>query len=50
MTTTPYGAWPSPLSAAQVAAGSVVPSWPRLVGDEVWWSQMRPAEGGRVVV
>ena len=50
MTTTPYGAWPSPLSAAQVAAGSVVLSWPRLVGDEVWWSQMRPAEGGRVVV
>ena len=50
MTTTPYGAWPSPLSAAQVAAGSVVPSWPQLVGDEVWWSQMRPAEGGRVVV
>jgi len=50
MTTTPYGAWPSPLSAAQVAAGSVALSWPRLVGDEVWWSQMRPAEGGRVVI
>ena len=50
MTTTSYGAWPSPLSAAQVAAGSVVLSWPRLVGAEVWWSQMRPTEGGRVVV
>ena len=59
MTTTSYGAWSSPLSAAHVAAGSVVLSWPRFVGDasdsgdagaEVWWSEMRPAEGGRVVV
>ncbi len=50
MTTTSYGAWPSPLSADHVAAGSVSLSWPRLVGAEVWWSEMRPAEGGRNVV
>ena len=50
MTTTPYGAWPSPLSAAHVAEASVGLSWPRLVGDEVWWSEARPAEGGRNVV
>lgn len=48
--TTPYGAWPSPLSAAQVAAGSVRLAWPRLVGDEVWWTEGRPAEAGRNTV
>ena len=50
MTPTPCGAWPSPLSAAAVAAGTVRLSWPRLVGDEVWWTESRPAEGGRNVV
>lgn len=34
MTATPCGAWPSPLSAAAVAAGGVGLEWPRLVGDE----------------
>ncbi|MBC7373154.1 MAG: S9 family peptidase, partial [Frankiales bacterium] len=50
MTTTPYGAWTSPLSAADVAAGTVTLSWPRLVGDEVWWVEGRPVEDGRNVV
>ena len=50
MTITPYGAWTSPLSAADVAAGTVTLSWPRLVGDEVWWVEGRPAENGRNVV
>ena len=47
---TPYGSWPSPLSAAAVAAGGVSLSWPLLVGDEVWWTEGRPAEAGRYVV
>jgi dipeptidyl aminopeptidase/acylaminoacyl peptidase len=49
-TSTPYGAWPSPLAAADVAAGQVRVGWPRLVGDEVWWQESRPAEGGRTTV
>jgi dienelactone hydrolase len=48
--TTPFGAWPSPLSAADVTAGAISLAWPRLVGDEVWWTEGRPAEGGRNVV
>ena len=48
--TTPYGAWPSPLTAAVVTAGTVALSWPTLVGNEVWWTEGRPAEGGRSVV
>src|SRR6476469_6328575 len=50
MTAIPCGAWPSPLSAAAVAAGSIDLEWPRLVGDEVWWAEGRPDEGGRYVV
>ncbi|HEY6747595.1 MAG TPA: prolyl oligopeptidase family serine peptidase [Mycobacteriales bacterium] len=51
--TAPYGAWPSLISAAEVAAGGVrlsgpVPGGP--AGDEVWWAEARPADGGRVVV
>jgi dipeptidyl aminopeptidase/acylaminoacyl peptidase len=46
----PYGAWPSPLTAADVARGGIRLTAPRLVGTEVWWSEGRPAEGGRSVV
>lgn len=48
--TAPFGAWACPLSAADVAAGTVTLAWPQLVGDEVWWSEGRPAEDGREVV
>jgi dipeptidyl aminopeptidase/acylaminoacyl peptidase len=48
--TTAYGGWPSPLAAADVAAGTVGLAWPRLVDGEVWWQESRPAEGGRNVV
>ncbi len=47
---TPHGAWPSPLSAADVTAGTVRLSSPQIVGDEVWWTEGRPAEQGRNVV
>lgn len=46
----PYGAWPSPITAADVARGEVRLSAPRLVGDEVWWVEGRPEESGRSVV
>ncbi len=49
-TSTPCGAWTSPLTAADVAAGSVRLSWPRLVGGQVWWLEGRPDEGGRTVL
>ena len=51
----PYGEWVSPISAADVATGGVSLSYPQLVrsdgGDlEVWWSEGRPTEGGRLAV
>jgi dipeptidyl aminopeptidase/acylaminoacyl peptidase len=52
---TPYGAWPSPISAADVAGG-VRPAFPQLVPTtdgappEVWWTEGRAAQSGRQVV
>lgn len=48
--TLPYGTWPSPISAADLASASTRVAYPQLVGDEVWWLEARPAEAGRVVV
>ena len=46
----PYGTWKSPISAADVARGKVMVSFPSIAGDEVWWQESRPAEDGRVTV
>lgn len=46
----PFGAWPSPITAADVASGSRQLLDPVLVGEEVWWSEARPEEDGRRTV
>ena len=43
----PYGTWTSPITAADVAAGSHPVYGARRVGGEVWWLELRGAEGGR---
>ncbi|WP_129843183.1 LpqB family beta-propeller domain-containing protein [Streptomyces sp. RFCAC02] len=43
----PYGSWPSPIDAAMVAAHDGKPEYLGAVGDELWWTAPRPAEGGR---
>ncbi|MFE2261405.1 S9 family peptidase [Streptomyces griseosporeus] len=45
--TLPYGAWPSPIDAALAAAHDGHPEYVGFVGDEAWWTEPRPAEGGR---
>lgn len=53
-TVAPYGAWPSPISAADVAKAGIWLQGAAIVGEpgaaETWWSEARPAEGGRQVV
>jgi dipeptidyl aminopeptidase/acylaminoacyl peptidase len=44
------GAWPSPISAADAVRGRRALSACAFAGDEVWWSEGRPDEGGRVVI
>lgn len=46
----PYGSWPSPFSAASVAASSPRIEGARFVGAEIWWGESVPAEKGRVTV
>ncbi len=50
----PHGSWPSPLTAEVIAAGGVGLGGPAVrpgpSGDEIWWSELRPAEAGRVVL
>ncbi|MHC3468834.1 prolyl oligopeptidase family serine peptidase [Streptomyces sp. 7R007] len=47
MQTLPYGSWPSPIDAALAAARDGQPEYVDFVGDEAWWTEPRPAEGGR---
>ncbi|MEU6885842.1 prolyl oligopeptidase family serine peptidase [Streptomyces viridosporus] len=42
-----YGEWPSPIDAATAAAHDGSPEYAGFVGNEVWWTEPRPAEGGR---
>lgn len=46
----PHGAWPSPLTAAMVAAQGVRLSGAAVDGDDIYWIEGRPAEGGRNVL
>ena len=43
----PYGTWVSPLSAADVAAGGLRLGGVSLDGDDIYWLEGRPQEGGR---
>lgn len=48
--TLPFGSWPSPISAQDVAAGSHPVDAGRYIGDEIWWLERMPAERGRSAV
>ncbi|MFF1643663.1 prolyl oligopeptidase family serine peptidase [Streptomyces sp. NPDC058246] len=47
MQSLPYGSWPSPIDAALAAAHDGHPEFVGFVGDEAWWTEPRPTEGGR---
>jgi dipeptidyl aminopeptidase/acylaminoacyl peptidase len=49
----PHGAWPSPITpelivSAAVSLGEVWVEDPRADDSPVWWSELRPEEGGRI--
>jgi dipeptidyl aminopeptidase/acylaminoacyl peptidase len=46
----PYGSWRSPITAASIARGGVGLTGLALSGPNVFWSELRPSEGGRTVV
>jgi dipeptidyl aminopeptidase/acylaminoacyl peptidase len=46
----PYGAWPSPISAAMLVEGAARIDDVVADAGSIFWSESRPAEGGRVVI
>ncbi|WP_144873593.1 prolyl oligopeptidase family serine peptidase [Microbacterium sp. 1.5R] len=46
----PHGSWPSPFTAAAIAASSPRIDGAQFVGADVWWGESVPEEGGRVTV
>jgi dipeptidyl aminopeptidase/acylaminoacyl peptidase len=46
----PYGSWTSPITAERLARGSVGLGQIVLDGGDIYWSELRPAEGGRQVI
>jgi len=46
----PFGSWTSPITAASVAEGGVSLGGVAVSGDDLYWSEQRPSEGGRTVV
>lgn len=46
----PYGSWPSSVTAAAVAASAPRLEGAQFVGDEVWWAETVPSQGGRTTI
>lgn len=48
--TAPYGTWASPLTSERIVSATVGLSGVQVDGDDIYWLESRPAEGGRVVL
>ncbi|MDX2232140.1 MAG: S9 family peptidase [Leptolyngbyaceae cyanobacterium bins.349] len=48
--TAPYGSWKSPITSDVIVAGTIGLGGARLDGEDVYWSELRPTEGGRSVI
>ena len=46
----PFGSWKSPITTALIVSGSVGLGQIALNGAQTYWVEMRPSEGGRMVV
>ena len=46
----PYGSWKSPITTALIVSGAVGLGQIALEDDDVYWVEMRPSEGGRMVI
>jgi dipeptidyl aminopeptidase/acylaminoacyl peptidase len=46
----PFGEWPSPITAADLATAEAPGRFPIVAGGSVWWQQSLPEEGGRTTI
>jgi len=44
------GTWPSPLTAEMLADAGNFNMFSQVVGDDIWWDEMRPSQDGRTIV
>lgn len=49
-TVSPYGSWESPITAEVVSGGEIGLEQVRIDGDNIYWIERRPHEGGRKVI
>ncbi|NQW24025.1 MAG: S9 family peptidase [SAR202 cluster bacterium] len=49
-TTAPYGSWQSPITTDLIVSGSIGLGQLALDGEDIYWVEMRPSEGGRMVI
>ena len=48
--TAPYGSWKSPITSDLIVKGSIGLGQVKIDGDDIYWIEMRPSEGGRQVI
>jgi dipeptidyl aminopeptidase/acylaminoacyl peptidase len=48
--TAPYGSWKSPITSDLIVKGSIGLGQVKMDGDDVYWIEGRPSEGGRQVI
>jgi len=46
----PHGSWPSPISASSLVEGTSTIIEMVVDEDDIWWSESRPDEGGRIAI
>ena len=46
----PYGSWKSPITSDLIVADTVMFEQTGLDGDDAYWIEIRPTEGGRYVI
>jgi len=46
----PYGSWRSPITSELIVSETIGLEEPALDGEDVYWIELRPAEGGRSVI
>ena len=49
-TKAPYGSWKSPITADLITSEEITLAYVELDGEDIYWLESRPKEGGRVVV
>ena len=48
--TAPYGSWKSPISSELIVADSIGIGDVAIHGDDIYWTEMRPADNARNVI